>query len=195
MMMTDDTMREIRRFDKWKKLLMRKLPFQTQWLLHEIVGDLENYLRFQATAIVAQQEATKAHMLSLSENTNRADIHAKRVATMGKDLALAKRLRGRRILIRFRVVFEFEVLSLAMVLELEVVSNSATDSKVMRVFLRLIQLALGDDNALNAFYKGHFCVKARGQLQRALRSMRVDGVRVAQWFDGDGARERALFAF
>ena len=73
---------------------MRKLPLQ--WLLHEIAGDLENDLRFQATAIVAQQEATEVHILSLFQDTTRADIHAKRVATMGKNIALAKRLRGRR---------------------------------------------------------------------------------------------------
>ena len=173
-MTTYDTLREIRRLHKSKELLMRKLPFQ--WLLHEIAGDFENDLRFQATGIVAQQEATEAHMLSLFEDT-------KRVATMCKDIALAKRQRGRRIAIRFRAVFVFEALSL--VLELKVVGDSATDSKAMRVFLRLIQLALGDDDALNAFYKNHFCVKARGQLERALRSMRLDGV-----VCGDGARVR-----
>ena len=179
-MTTDGTLREFRRLHKSKELLMRKLPLQ--WLLYENAGDLENDLRFQATVIVAQQEATEAHMLSLFEETNRVDIHARRVSTMGKHIALAKRLRGRRIAIRFRDVFVFEALSL--VLELEVVSDSTADSKAMRVFLRLIQPALGDDDALHAFYKGHFCVKPRGQLQRALRSMQLDGVRVAQWFGG-----------
>ena len=33
-------------------------------------------------------------MVSLFEDTNLAAIHAKRVTIMGKDIALAKRLRG-----------------------------------------------------------------------------------------------------
>ena len=131
---------------------MRNLPLQ--WLLHEIAGDFENELRFQATAIVAPQEATEAHMLW----TPTSPTCTSRVATMGKGIALAKRMRGRRIAIRLRAVFVLEALSL--LLELEVVGDSATDREAMRVLLRLMQLALGDD------YKGHFCVKARGQLER-----------------------------
>ena len=66
---------------------MRKLPFQR--LVREIAGDFKNDLRFQATAIVALQEATEAYMVSLFEDTNLAAIHAKRVTIMGKDIALA----------------------------------------------------------------------------------------------------------
>ena len=85
-------LREIRRYQKSTELLMRKLPFQR--LVREIAGDFKNDLRFQATAIVALQEATEAYMVSLFEDTNLAAIHAKRVTIMGKDIALAKRLRG-----------------------------------------------------------------------------------------------------
>ena len=74
---------------------MRKLPFQR--LVREIAGDFKNDLRFQATAIVALQEATEAYMVSLFEDTNLAAIHAKRVTIMGKDIALAKRLRGNKV--------------------------------------------------------------------------------------------------
>ena len=70
-------LREIRRYQKSTELLMRKLPFQR--LVREIAGDFKNDLRFQATAIIALQEATEAYMVSLFEDTNLAAIHAKRV--------------------------------------------------------------------------------------------------------------------
>ena len=85
-------LREIRRYQKSTELLMRKLPFQR--LVREIAADLKNDLRFQATAIIALQEATEAYMVSMFEDTNLAAIHAKRVTIMAKDIALAKRLRG-----------------------------------------------------------------------------------------------------
>merc|ERR1712087_259819 len=69
-------LREIRRYQKSTELLMRKLPFQR--LVREIAGDFKNDLRFQATAIIALQEATEAYMVSLFEDTNLAAIHAKR---------------------------------------------------------------------------------------------------------------------
>ena len=85
-------LREIRRYQKSTELLVRKLPFQR--LVREIAGDYQNDLRFQASAIIALQEATEAYMVSLFEDTNLAAIHAKRVTVMPKDMALAKRLRG-----------------------------------------------------------------------------------------------------
>ncbi len=51
-------LREIRRYQKSTELLVRKLPFQR--LVREIAGEIKNDLRFQATAIVALQEATEA---------------------------------------------------------------------------------------------------------------------------------------
>merc|ERR1712244_195404 len=65
-------LREIRRYQKSTELLMRKLPFQR--LVREIAGDIKNDLRFQATAIVALQEATEAYMVSLFEDTNLSRI-------------------------------------------------------------------------------------------------------------------------
>merc|ERR1712154_272787 len=69
-------LREIRRYQKSTELLMRKLPFQR--LVREIAGDIKNDLRFQATAIVALQEATEAYMVSLFEDPNLAAIHEKK---------------------------------------------------------------------------------------------------------------------
>ena len=85
-------LREIRRYQKSTELLMRKLPFQR--LVREIAGDFKNDLRFQATAIVALQEATEAYMVSLFEDSNLCAIHGKRVTIMPKDMQLARRIRG-----------------------------------------------------------------------------------------------------
>ena len=85
-------LREIRRYQKSTDLLMRKLPFQR--IVREIASEQKNDLRFQATSIMALQEATEAFMVSLFEDTNLAAIHAKRVTVMPKDLQLARRIRG-----------------------------------------------------------------------------------------------------
>ena len=87
-------LREIRRYQKSTELLVRKLPFQR--LVREIAQEYKTDLRFQATAILALQEATEAYVVSLFEDTNLAAIHAKRVTIMPKDMQLAKRLRGER---------------------------------------------------------------------------------------------------
>ncbi|KAI0299674.1 core histone H2A/H2B/H3/H4-domain-containing protein [Multifurca ochricompacta] len=50
-------------------------------------------LRFQSSAIMALQEAAKAYLASLFEDTNLAAIHAKRVTIQPEDRALARRLR------------------------------------------------------------------------------------------------------
>jgi histone H3/H4 len=58
-------LREIRRYQKFTELLIRKLPFQR--LVREISQDMtppSNY-RFQSTAIGALQEATEAYLVSL----------------------------------------------------------------------------------------------------------------------------------
>ncbi len=85
-------LREIRRYQKSTELLCRKLPFQR--LIREIAGDIKNDLRFQATAIIALQEATEAYMVSLFEDSNLCAIHGKRVTIMPKDMQLARRIRG-----------------------------------------------------------------------------------------------------
>jgi histone H3 len=50
--------------------------------------------RWQATAILALQEAAEAHLVSLFEDCNLCAIHAKRVTIMVKDMQLARRIRG-----------------------------------------------------------------------------------------------------
>ncbi|KAJ7573174.1 histone 3 [Mycena floridula] len=87
-------LREIRRYQKSTELLIRKLPFQR--LVREIAQDFQPDLRFQSSAVLALQEAAEAYLVSLFEDTNLAAIHAKRVTIQPKDLALARRLRGKR---------------------------------------------------------------------------------------------------
>ena len=52
-------------------------------------------MRFQSAAIMALQEAAEAFMVCLFEDTLLCAIHAKRVTIMPKDMALARRIRGR----------------------------------------------------------------------------------------------------
>ena len=90
-------LREIRRYQKSTDLLIRKLPFQR--LVREIAQDFrpENQdLRFQASAVLALQEAAEAYLVGLYEDTNLCAIHAKRVTIMPKDIQLARRIRGER---------------------------------------------------------------------------------------------------
>ena len=69
------------------------MPFQR--LVREVTGQLfhEKY-RFQATALLALQEASESYLVGLFEDANLCAIHAKRVTLMAKDMQLAKRIRG-----------------------------------------------------------------------------------------------------
>ena len=87
-------MREIRRYQRSTELLVRKLPFQR--LVREIAQSFKTDLRFQASAVVALQEASEAYLVGLFEDTNLCAIHAKRVTIMPKDIQLARRIRGER---------------------------------------------------------------------------------------------------
>ena len=87
-------LREIRKYQKSTELLIRRLPFQR--LVREISQNFKQDLRFQATALVALQEATEAYVVGLFEDTNMCAIHAKRVTIMPKDMQLARRIRGER---------------------------------------------------------------------------------------------------
>lgn len=101
-------LREIRKYQRSTDLLIRRLPFQVccyllpadhgwgvgQRLVREIAQEFKSELRFQATAIMALQEAAEAFLVSLFEDMNLSAIHAKRVTVMPKDLQLARRLRG-----------------------------------------------------------------------------------------------------
>lgn len=84
----------MRRYQKSTELLIRKLPFQR--LVREVAQDFKPDLRFQASAVLALQEAAEAYLVGLFEDTNLCAIHAKRVTIMPKDIALARRIRGER---------------------------------------------------------------------------------------------------
>ncbi|XP_049355725.1 histone H3.2-like [Solanum verrucosum] len=87
-------LREIRKYQKSTKLLIRKLPFQR--LVREIAQDFKTDLRFQSSVVAALQEAAEAYLVGLFEDTNLCAIHAKRVTIMPKDMQLARRIRGER---------------------------------------------------------------------------------------------------
>jgi histone H3 len=46
--------------------------------------------------MLALQEASEAYLVGLFEDTNLIAIHAKRVTIFGKDMQLARRIRGER---------------------------------------------------------------------------------------------------
>ncbi|KAL0221037.1 hypothetical protein RCL1_000891 [Eukaryota sp. TZLM3-RCL] len=83
-------LREIRKYQKETKLLLRKLPFQR--LVREIArGSGTDALRFPLEAL---QEAAENYLVGLFEDSNLCTIHAKRVTVMPRDMNLALRLRG-----------------------------------------------------------------------------------------------------
>ena len=85
-------LREIKKYQKSTALLLRRMPFQR--LVREVASEFNDSLRFQASALVALQEATEAYLVGLFEDTNLCCIHAKRVTIMSKDIQLARRIRG-----------------------------------------------------------------------------------------------------
>ena len=85
-------LREIRRYQKSTELLIRRAPFQR--IVREIAQDFKSDLRYQASAVMALQEAAEAFLVGLFEDSNLCAIHAKRVTVMPKDLKLARRIRG-----------------------------------------------------------------------------------------------------
>jgi histone H3 len=89
-------LREIRRYQRSTDLLIRKLPFQR--LIKEITQDYKTDIRWQSTAILCLQEAAEIYLVGLFEDTNLCAIHAKRVTIMKKDMQLARRIRGDRVL-------------------------------------------------------------------------------------------------
>lgn len=84
-------LREIRRYQKSTNLLLPKSPFQR--LVRGIAQEIKSDLRFQASAMLALQEATEAFITGMFEDANLCAIHAKRVTVQHKDINLATRLR------------------------------------------------------------------------------------------------------
>ena len=87
-------LRQIRKYQKSTELLLRKSPFSR--LVREIAQHFRSDLKFQASAILALQEASEAYLVGLFEDTNLLAIHGKRVTIFPKDMQLARRIRGER---------------------------------------------------------------------------------------------------
>ena len=89
----EGALREIRKYQHTTDLLLRRLPFAR--LVREIQQGLTNRpYSWQASAILALQEASEAHLIGLFEDCNLCAIHGKRVTIMPKDMQLARRIRG-----------------------------------------------------------------------------------------------------
>jgi histone H3/H4 len=89
----EKALKEIRAYQSSTDLLIRRLPFAR--LVREIQYTMMNEAyRWQATAMMALQEASEAHLVGLFEDANLCAIHGKRVTIMPKDMHLARRIRG-----------------------------------------------------------------------------------------------------
>ena len=88
------TLHEIRKYQRSTELLIRKLPFMR--LVQEVGQQFLQGVQFQGTAIMALQEAAKAYLISLFEDSNLCAIHAKCCTIMPKDIHLARRIRGEK---------------------------------------------------------------------------------------------------
>ena len=87
-------LQEIHHYQKCTNLLIRKLPFQR--LIRELAQKFKVDVRFRSSALMALQEAGKAYLVRLFEDTNLCAIHTKRVMIMPKDIQLVRRIRGER---------------------------------------------------------------------------------------------------
>ena len=85
-------LREIRRYQKSTELLCHKVCVAR--LIREVAQDFKTDLCFQATALMALQEATEAWLVRLFEDMNLCVIHRKRVTVMPKDLKLVHQIRS-----------------------------------------------------------------------------------------------------
>mmetsp|Transcript_21084 Transcript_21084/g.30589 ORF Transcript_21084/g.30589 Transcript_21084/m.30589 type:complete len:152 (-) Transcript_21084:233-688(-) len=89
----DRALMEIRKYQRSTDLLLRRLPFAR--LVKEIQQSfIEKDYRWQASALLALQEAAETHLVSLFEDANLCALHAKRVTLMVRDMQLARRIRG-----------------------------------------------------------------------------------------------------
>ena len=87
-------LKEIRHYQKFTGFLIRKLLFQR--LVQEIAIDMAQEMRFQSSALLALQEAAKAYLVGLFEDTNLCAIHARRVTILPKDIQLARGIHGKQ---------------------------------------------------------------------------------------------------
>lgn len=84
------SLREIRKYQKSTELLMRKLSFQR--LVRGIAMEFKPEMRFQASALLAIQEAAEAFLVKMFEWTNECALHGKRVTIQVRDMKLAETL-------------------------------------------------------------------------------------------------------
>ena len=91
-------MRAIRQYQKSNDLLREEanLNRSMQHLCRKIVQEQKTSLRFQGSAVFALQEAGKAYLVGLFEESNWCAKHDKRDTVTPKDLRLARRIRGER---------------------------------------------------------------------------------------------------
>ena len=87
-------LKEIRKFQKSTKCLIRKRPFNrlVREITHEYLGC--PVIRYQKAAIEGLQEAAKYYLVRFFDDANLCSIHAKQVTLMPKDILLAQRIRG-----------------------------------------------------------------------------------------------------
>jgi histone H3 len=85
-------LREICKYQKSTKLLIRKAPFKR--LVRKIAINFKSDLQMQSTAILTLQEASEAYLICLFEDTNLCAMHGKRVTITPKDMQLAQCIRG-----------------------------------------------------------------------------------------------------
>jgi histone H3 len=80
--------REIHKFQKPTKFLIRKAPFQHVVCKHALKFGKSD-LQMQNTAVLALQEAAEYFMVDVFNNTNLCTAHGKCVTIQVKDLVLA----------------------------------------------------------------------------------------------------------
>ncbi|XP_029141172.1 histone H3-like centromeric protein A [Protobothrops mucrosquamatus] len=87
-------LQEIRKYQKSTNLLIPKLPFSR--VVREICLEYTRGLdmMWQATALLALQEAAEAFLVHLMEDAYLCTTHAKRVTLHPRDIQLARRIRG-----------------------------------------------------------------------------------------------------
>ena len=91
-------LRDIRRLQRTTNLLIPRRPFQrvVREVATRVSREAGQDLRFQASALLALQEAAEVYLVCLFEDANLAAIHAKRVTIFPSDIDFVRRLRGEK---------------------------------------------------------------------------------------------------
>jgi histone H3 len=84
--------REINHAQKLTTTGLPKAPFLR--VVKEISEEFREDLRWKATAVEALREAASSYLTGLFADMNLCAVHGGRVTVMGKDLLLARRIRG-----------------------------------------------------------------------------------------------------